>query len=338
MAIRFFALAFIWIMTSAAQAATLNASDVAQTDPATGCSFRLEGQIVAGDADRFATALRETIAKTENYPSPRIDRQIVLCLASPGGSFTEAIKIATLVYDNAVTTRINPGAVCLSACAIAFMGGNLDTRSGEGWHPSRFIHPTSVLGFHAPSLVLPEGQFTRKDVERAYGVAIAAVGLISREAAKLRIPQELLTEMFNNVGASFHYADRVDHLSGYAIKLYGYDVPPVGAEVSKVVCRNAWRWFAGLWKRPDAGSNIADWTAGFRTLADGSVEFYPFDGPMYCRHGVRSAIGGGDVDTVIQAEFPNFRDPRFQRSYMPWIRFPGRMKLSDVPIGDRRDF
>lgn len=334
---RLIALACLWISASAAHAATLSLTDQIQTDPAAGCSIRLDGQILPGDAGKLDQTLSALIARTDNYPSPHINAQIVLCFASPGGSFTEAIEMAALIYDRAVTTRVAPGASCLSACALAFMGGNLNTRSGEGWRPSRFLHPTSRLGFHAPALVLPEGEFTRRDVERAYAVAIAAVGLISRDAPKLRIPQELLTQIFSNVGDSFHYVDRVDHLSGYGISLYGYDVPPLGPETSKTACRNGWRWYAGLWKSHRPAARLTDWTAGYRSLANGMIEFFPFDGVMFCRHSLR-ALGGGDVDVVVQSEFQDLRNPRFERSYMPWIRYPGALPLTDIANGPIRDF
>jgi hypothetical protein len=216
------------------------------------------------------------------------------------------------------------------------MGGNLDTRSGVGWQPSRYLHPTSRLGFHAPALVLPEGQFSREDVQRAYGVAIEAVGLISEKANKLRIAQPLLTQMFTNVGDSFHYVDTVDGLASYGFQLYGYGIPTMSDAASRSACWNAFRWH---YRGNDPLESLEDFMAfvgSFRTQS-GLTAFDPFDGTMLCKHEVQQ-LGGGDVDRVTESEWNDLRDPHFDRSWPQWIRYPGPMPLNLVAPGTTRDF
>ncbi|WP_417209003.1 hypothetical protein [Antarctobacter sp.] len=336
---KIFGATLISLMTAGtAHAATIERVGPIQTDPALGCSLKVSGQIQSGDADALLALLQSETAKVDNFPSPRTDSQVVLCLESPGGSFAEAIAMAHVIYDNAVTTRVDPGAECLSACAVAFMGGNLDTRSGQGWKSSRYVHPTSRLGFHAPALVLPEGQFTRDDVQTAYGIAIQAVGMISRDARKLRISQDVLTRMFNHTGEDFHYVQRIDHLNAYGLQLYGYDVPPMSFEATNTACWNAWRWYADLPRETDTLSDFQSFTASFQiSRSNGLPEFFPFDGSMFCKHQVQ-AFGGGNLDRVVQSELTNFADIRLDSYHPQWVRYPGPMPLVDIRPGNQRDF
>jgi len=313
-------------------AATLEQVGPVQTDARYGCSLRLSGPIQPGDADMMRRQIWQLTSRIDNYPSGRRESQVVLCLDSEGGSLTEGMQIAHLVYDRSVSTRINPGETCLSACALVFMAGNLDLRSGEGWIPSRYMHPLSTLGFHAPDLVLPEGSFTRNDVQSAYRVAIAAVALISREADKFRIDRELLTEMVNHLGQDFYYIDRVDSVQMHGISLYGYATPPLTQEAINTACSNAWRWFTRQVRPEETLADFARAMASFRiSRQNGLPEFFPFDGSMFCKHGVRST-GAGDVDHILLSEWADLRDPRLDRGYPTLARFPGPMLLRDLPL------
>ncbi len=310
-----------------------------QTDPGLGCSYQLSGQILPGDADRLETVLLGEIAQLDTYPWGTTERQLVLCLEGPGGSFLEALQIAEFVRSNDITTRVNPNESCLSACAIAFLGGNLNTRSGEGWRASRFIHPTSRLGFHAPELVLPDGQFTREDVGRAYDIAIEAVGLITEQAEWLRIPQPLLTQMFNHRGDDFHIVETIDHLATYDFLLYGYSPPRLTAETRRYACENAWTW--SLESAPSA--TLEDYIrttrnpASFADLPGGVVRFSPFDGFLYCEV-EEAALGGGPVDRIRASESQTFQSLRVNATHPQWVRYPGPLPLSEVFLGTYRDF
>ena len=320
-----------------APAAEITRVGPVQTDPGLGCSYRMSGQILPGDADRLEAVITAEMSQRTSVLG--LENQIVLCLEGPGGSFLDALAIAEFVFSNDITTRIDPNATRLSACAIAFLGGNYNTYSGEGWRVSRFVHPTSRLGFHAPDLVLPEGQFSREDVGRAYDIAIEAVGLITAQAERLRIPQPLLTQMFNHRGDDFHMVETIDHLATYGILLYGHSPPQLTAETRRYACLNAWRW-----QLPDAPSDTLDafvsYTQNAASFADepgGVVRFSPFDGYLYCRVEA-TALGGGTMDLIQASEWQNFQNIRVETVRPQWIRYPGPLPLTRMFLGSNRDF
>src|SRR5437660_279101 len=76
------------------------------------CAFTLEGIIAPGDRDRFATLLSHS--RMDEYD----ERTFTICLKSPGGSYVEALKIAELMYDQGISTFIEYGSECFSACAL----------------------------------------------------------------------------------------------------------------------------------------------------------------------------------------------------------------------------
>ncbi|MCH2093954.1 MAG: hypothetical protein MK160_02445 [Rhodobacteraceae bacterium] len=59
--------------------------------------------------------------------------------------------------------------------------------------PNRAMHATARLGFHAPSLVVADGQFTKAQIELAYNIAIAGLGALSQRKNAWWLPDSLLT-------------------------------------------------------------------------------------------------------------------------------------------------
>lgn len=77
-----------------------------------GDRIEIIGQIAAGDADRFAAWLDRT------RPQAR-----VVALDSSGGSVSDALAIGRTIRAAGFETRVDDGAVCLSACPYVFAGG-----------------------------------------------------------------------------------------------------------------------------------------------------------------------------------------------------------------------
>ena len=100
-----------------------------------GCEFRLTGTIKTGDAEVFDLS-------GCSYSK--------LYLDSPGGAVLEALKIAEGFYRT--TTILDEDAECLSACALIFMAGRQCSGAPFSCSPTRAMHATATLGFHAPFL------------------------------------------------------------------------------------------------------------------------------------------------------------------------------------------
>jgi hypothetical protein len=145
----------------------------------------LEGVISAGDYARFSELIDRNITKIDSLD----ERTSTICLKSIGGSYNEALKIAELMYNRGISTTIEYGAECFSACALIFMAGV----EHEKILPFRKLSAGGVLGFHAPYLAMPDQKYSKEDVE-VLGQAMreAFLGLVRLSSRKTTLGGEFL--------------------------------------------------------------------------------------------------------------------------------------------------
>ncbi len=137
--------------------------------------LRLTGMIETPDASR----LRAELEKLRQARGDRTDGPLaVLELSSKGGNLLEGIKIGYLLREFGVATAVRHDDACLSACALAFLGGT-GRRQGGTAAPARTLEIGGQIGFHNFSVnvawVLNE---TRSDPARgiARGFDLARTG------------------------------------------------------------------------------------------------------------------------------------------------------------------
>jgi ATP-dependent protease ClpP protease subunit len=138
----------------AAQAAEINVHEGAASEPAL---VSISGQVNKGDDETFREKVRDL-------------RSAIVFMAGPGGLLTAAISIGLTIRKKGFETAIIDGATCVSACALAWLGGS-PRRMGEG----------ASIGFHRPR--------NRKTKEpTARGDA-----LVEAYANELKLPHAALT-------------------------------------------------------------------------------------------------------------------------------------------------
>ncbi|MFG1347258.1 hypothetical protein V5F59_20395 [Xanthobacter autotrophicus DSM 431] len=122
-----------------------------ENDSASLLAVLATGPVKAGDADRF----RAYLARAPRKP------RMAIYLSSPGGNLYEGMKLGLAFHQLGVRTVIEGnGAMCVSACAIAFLGG----RDSDG-KPWRAKSSSSELGFHAwKSQFQPTRTYTADDM------------------------------------------------------------------------------------------------------------------------------------------------------------------------------
>jgi hypothetical protein len=210
------------LVTIAALLPFLGPVDAAQIDAgysADGsCSVTLSGEITPGDRGSLASLLKGL---------PNEGFGAVLCLDSPGGSFTEGLEIAKLLLQSAVSTEIDSNANCYSACAIVFMAG---TQSQEGFlSPLRHLHILGKLGFHAPYIVAKEGSYGSETLSEAYREGVISIArLMKLEPGKPHaefFPKELIVELAQRGPAESFDIDTIGKVIDYNIDLDGLDGP-----------------------------------------------------------------------------------------------------------------
>ena len=202
------------------------------TDHPMDCKVNLEGLIEEGDTERLLSILQSL---------PYTYKPQYVCLNSPGGSYLEGVRMAEAIYKNKLGTAVPENSRCESACAIAFLAGSYFNPEGELATVDRKIHPSSKLGFHAPGLIIPEGEFTKKQVDAAYLIALKAVTELSLLRIKgIKVPDTLFTRILDTPFDSMFYIDDVNLALRYDITVVDVDFYPGDITASLTnMCYNA---------------------------------------------------------------------------------------------------
>ena len=299
------------------------------------CDISLDGQIVAGDADKIRTIMVEN--DWWNLSNWILQRGKTLCLNSPGGSFPEGIKIADVIDQYGIKTAIGAGKVCESACSIAFMAGGLKGYEGT-YFIDRRLHPRGRLGFHAPGLVVPDGEYNSKSVTDAYEVAIQSTREILKflQYRENRIPEDLLIEMLGTPPGDMFHIDTVTKAVTWKI-----EITPVGnpsfdrREAAINACANGAGWMA-----PSTSSFAGrDFIRGV-ARKDGNVTVLgPTDGFLGEGTYGCNVVYGKDQsgEFVVSMDFPSGAAP-FPKDFEKVYLFAPDLPLAELPLeGDWSD-
>ena len=84
-------------------------------------TIRISADIVDGDAERLRAILTSVTGPAG--PGGRARGRIVAELSSNGGDVYAGLNMGYLFKEFDVATRVRAGDLCLSACALAFLGG-----------------------------------------------------------------------------------------------------------------------------------------------------------------------------------------------------------------------
>jgi hypothetical protein len=197
-----------------------DAFDVQLADPDVACTHRITGTFAAGDADRIAASLTASIDAWFDQGKHGVS---VVCLDSPGGSIAEALRLADVLRENTIGTKLTAGARCESACALVFMAGSFFAHE-SGRYKWRIIHPTARLGFHAPSLLVPDGQYSAESVTRSYGLAMETLARTIEDLMMNRefedgehLKPSLMAAMLRTPPDSMMYVETVDQAGRWGI-------------------------------------------------------------------------------------------------------------------------
>jgi hypothetical protein len=145
----------------------------------------LEGLLAKGDSSRVIDFVGRR-KSWEEIPTGASNEDgsphcAIVYLNSRGGDFNEALIIMSHFFENMIATHVANGSECLSACAIIWLGGAEPGGHGlNNPHAYRRLAQNARLGFHAPYPVLPEANYSNKDVEAAF-------------LASFQVSQDLLT-------------------------------------------------------------------------------------------------------------------------------------------------
>lgn len=241
------------------------------------CVMSLSGEIRTGDLDALKAFIRDEVTPLNlpviggaqgigAGPAPRI------CLDSPGGSLAEAVRMALYIkegYSEAdgtfalrnMGTMVAAGDACNSACSILFLAGQA-SEGDHGNYPDRRLHVQGTLGFHAPSLDVPDGDYSKASVDKAFRLAVRAISQLMSRSVTLEMAPELIDQMLSVPPETLGLLDTVAAAQAYNVTLTGLPVP-------RGLTRERIAHACELARHPSASLSVSG------TRADGSApDFY----------------------------------------------------------------
>jgi hypothetical protein len=131
-----------------------------------GVIIEISGQITAGDADAFIREVKQANAVGKLVENVQLN--------STGGRLLEGAKLAGAIREGKISTTVGQGAVCASACFLAFAAGN-----------PKFAGDRALIGVHKAS-----DQGGRETV-----LSGAATVSMARFAKELGVPSAIIGRM-----------------------------------------------------------------------------------------------------------------------------------------------
>ena len=206
---------------------------VKKADPADRgfATLRLSGPIKPGDAEamkRMLTRLAVRLASSRNGPVATVE------LSSLGGDLFEGLRLGTLFRDHDVATVVRRSDICLSACALAFLGG---TSSHEG--PERSAdHRLEIgarLGFHTFYLTAGAAEGSR---HQGFSEARGATAALVHYAADLGIEPRFVAAMMTKPPEELTYVNTTEDFVALKICPIGLERPPASLEEQALIVCN----------------------------------------------------------------------------------------------------
>ncbi|MBN9512517.1 MAG: hypothetical protein J0H97_03895 [Alphaproteobacteria bacterium] len=234
------ALVATWAATTSTSAMTLMVETIEL--PRAGGSVRsfvhrlkLTGPLESGDSDK----LRDTLKTLEQLGDDHDGELATIELDSRGGALEEGLRMGRLFRRFGVTTIVRRNARCLSACALAFLGGA--TVAAARIVPSRRLEIGGQLGFHA-FYAGREDRLLDTAASRAKGVAEgrAASAMIIAYAAEMGADPGLLARALIRPPEDMTYIIRVKEFVALNVCPIGLARPRSAlAEQAANLCSNA---------------------------------------------------------------------------------------------------
>ena len=236
------AIVLSWLCLAPTGAATItqDAKTVAGSTPPArlGSKLRLTGMIETGDADKLRAILSRlpvtTLGKDEGPLT-------VIELSSLGGSLTEAFEIGALLRKFKVVAVVRNKDICLSACALAFLGGNAYRLPSPD--PTECnLEIGGKVGFHNFSLNrngLREVTSDDPVASRLQGFADARGGVagLIKYAGEMGLPPEFVSGMIGRPAEDFQFIENVGQFLSLHVCPIGVNRPAIALEAQAInVC------------------------------------------------------------------------------------------------------
>lgn len=203
------AFAALWSVAADAATITVESRSIPGLLPKTETvshTIRLTGLIEAGDASKLRRIL-EPLRARGGGAKPLATAQ----LSSKGGDFHEGLAIGYLFREFDVATVVRPEDMCLSSCALAFLGGTREQNPPFA-EPSRTIHVGAKVGFHnfflsSPADLAAQSRNAQEGVVTGFNVARGGAAALVAYAARMALDPAFIARMMGMPPDAWEYVD-----------------------------------------------------------------------------------------------------------------------------------
>ena len=210
-------------------------------------TLRFTGLIETPDADKLRAELTKIRAKVPPGDGP----MATIELSSKGGDLLEGIKMGYLLREFDVASLVRKEDMCLSACALAFLGGT-HSRQQPTAIPSRRIAIGGKVGFHNFTINVGQVQAETKGdaaagINRSFNLARAGAAQMMRFVTDMGVEPAFIAQLVTLPPERWQYVDTVGQFLETGACPVGQLPPPGRIESQAVnVCSNATGWLTTL--------------------------------------------------------------------------------------------
>ena len=203
--------------------------------------LRLSGRIEEGDAAKLRKVLAGIKGATPRTPGAPLT---TIELSSDGGDVYEGLHIGYLFREFDVATLVRKGDQCLSACALAFLGG---TASHGAPTPvvQRSIEIGGVVGFHnfypnPDGVKLPPTPDVKAGVIVGFNLAAGGSALLVGYAGMMSIDSSFIARLLGRPSEEWDYIDTTQRFLTLSTCPLGSGLPVVNERSAATnICNHA---------------------------------------------------------------------------------------------------
>ena len=205
-------------------------------------TIRISADIVDGDAERLRAILTSVTGPAG--PGGRARGRIVAELSSNGGDIYAGLNMGYLFKEFDVATRVRAGDLCLSACALAFLGGTA-SHLPPNHVAARSIDIGGQVAFHS-FYINPQSRSLAGATDASSGLVIGFAlarggsALLVRYAAAMSLDPAFIGRLLSRPSEIWEFIDVDGEFVDLTTCATGLDRPRISpAEVAANICNHA---------------------------------------------------------------------------------------------------
>jgi len=245
-------------------------------------TIRLSGPIEEGDAEKLRTILNRLKAESP----PEAGRPLATIeLSSSGGDVYEGLKLGYLFREYTVTTLVRSKDLCLSSCALAFLGGT-SRRLEPQSVPGRSIEIGGQVGFHSfylntGSAQIEPGRDPREGMVKGFSMARGGASALMRYAATMGVDAGFVARLLARSPEEWEYIDTDQQFVALQACPIGLGLPRLSPQAFAAnICNHSTGWIGAA--SPSQARQLSPRDARRHMLeqVQGNIEAFSGKGPL----------------------------------------------------------